>query len=354
MRYYDIRIGKSPKGPFLVQAPTGGFALGQGPTFSSKARLPITGQIVVDPGALDISFDIPVSNLATPRGAFRIKISGPSLQMLGQASQLAGLYFSMSAGMSAGLPLADPTQAGIIAIGNILASYGNWEGTNQTLDLLVNPGWPQNLFGTPASFQWPAGSSLYDAINATLSAAFPGFKILVFIDANLTLPNDEAGYYGNLPQFAGYLAELTKTIGGQTHENYAGVQIGAYGDTIVVQDGTSTIAGPGKAPVALNFQDLVGQPTWTSATTVQFNTVLRANIQPGNRVTFPTGILAPYALTSPSAAAPGNIVPVNNKIAFQGTFLVNFVEHFGSFRDPDATAWVTAITATSSPTPRAS
>jgi hypothetical protein len=312
----------------------------------------MTGQIVVDPGALDINFDIPVTQLATPQGGFRVKISGPSLQMLGQASQLAGMHLTMSAGMSAGLPLANPVQAGIIAIGNVLASYGNWEGTNQTLDLLVNPGAPQNLFGTPVSFQWLAGSSLDNAISATLTAAFPGFKVQVFIDANLTLPNDEAGYYENLSQFASYLAGLTLKLGSQTYQNYSGVQITYSGNTIIVYDGASTPPGPAKTPVALAFQDLIGQPTWIKPATVQFNTVLRANIGVGNRVTFPTGILAPYALTSPAAAAPGSAVQVNNRIVFQGAFLVNEVHHFGEFRSPDAGAWVTAFTATAEPVPK--
>lgn len=354
MRYYDITLTDPKTGASIVQSPTGGFTRGTGPTFSSRARLPFTGQIVNDPGALDISFDIPISNLAEPKGAFRVKIFGPALQMLGQASQLAGMHFTMSAGMAAGLPLANPVQAGIIAVGTVFESYGNWEGINQTLDLFVIPGAPQKkvVFGSPVSFQWLAGTSLDDAINAALAAAYPGFKIQTFIDANLTLANDEAGYYENLPQFASYIAGLTLKLGSDTYENYSGVQICCYGDTIIVYDGTVTSAGPGKSPVVLAFQDLVGQPSWVTATKIQFNTVLRADIQPGNRVTFPKEILAPYALTSPSAAAPGNVTPVNNKIAFQGTFLVNDVHHFGSFRDPSGDAWVTAFKVTSGPVPR--
>ncbi|MGA7539949.1 MAG: hypothetical protein WBW93_14410 [Steroidobacteraceae bacterium] len=351
MRYYSIRIAPQATGPSIVQNPSGGFMAGSGPTFSSLAQLPMTGQTVVDPGALDIGFDIPVTQLAVPKGGFRIKISGPGLQMLGQASQLAGMHFSMSAGMYRGLPLAtqQTPQAGVIAVGTILASYGNWQGTNQTLDLLVNPGSPQNLFGTPVSFQWLAGTPLSDAIDAALSAAFPGFKIQVYIlDENFTLPNDEAGFYKNLSQFASYLDGLTKTIGSQTHQDYSGVQIAYDGSTITVYDGTVTNAGPAKSPVLLEFQDIVGQPTWIAATKVQFNTVLRADVGVGNAVKFPSEILAPYALTSPTAAAPGNVTPVNNKIAFQGTFLVNDVEHFGQFRDPDADSWVTAFTATAS------
>ena len=340
-----------------MQSPTGGFTTGTGPTFSSLAKLPFTGQIVVDPGALDINFDIPVTQLATPQGGFRVKVSGPALQMLGQASQLAGMHFTMSAGMSAGLPLAteQTPQAGVIALGTVLASYGNWESVSQSLDLLINPGAPKNLFGTPVSFQWLAGTSLTDAINATLAAAFPGFKVQVFIlDENLTLPNDEAGVYQNLSQFAAYLSELTKSIGSQTHENYQGVQITYSGSSIVVYDGTVTNAGPAQSPVQLAFTDLVGQPTWIGPTKVQFNTVLRADIGVGNSVVFPKEILAPYALTSPAAASPGNVIPVNNRIAFQGQFLVNEVHQFGSFRDPSADSWVTAFTASAGPTSRAS
>ena len=46
------------------------------------------------------------------------------------------------------------------------------------------------------------------------------------------------------------------------YQNYTGVQITYSGNTIIVYDGTSTSPGPTQIPVALAFQDLIGQPTW--------------------------------------------------------------------------------------------
>jgi hypothetical protein len=344
VRYYSLHLTDPKTGQSIIPNPAGGFTRGTGPTFSSLAKLPFTGQIVPDPGALNLELDCPISQLAKPQGAARLKIWGPGLQMLGQASQLAGMNVTLSAGMSAGLPLANPAQAGVILRGVVFASYGNWQGTNQTLDMLVLPGPPgttSNIFDRPVSFFWPAGTPLADAINAALQATLPEFKHVVLISPSLTLPNDEAGFYQNPSQWASYILGLTQPLGAQLLGfSYAGVQIVATGDVIYVFDGTQK----GSPLTQLQFQDLIGQPTWVSGTQVQFSTVLRADLGVGNVVKFPTGILAPYALTSPAAAVPGN-VPVNSKIAFQGEFVVNEAHHFGNFRDSDADSWVTAFKA---------
>src|SRR6185437_8878458 len=220
---------------------------------------------------------------------------GVGLKALGQASNLAGFNFVMRAGMSPGLPLANPAQAGIIIQGKVFQAWGNWQGTNQTLDIIVNPGAPQNFLGTPVSFHWPAGTSLDDAIAAAIAASFPGVKYQIFINANLRLASDESGYYDNLAPFAGYLKGITLKLGSQYIANYPGVDVAWNGDTINVYDGTNVRKGPSSINVGLKFQDLVGQPTWIKPTVVNFSTVLRADIRVGNHVTFPTGILAPYA-----------------------------------------------------------
>lgn len=345
MRYYSLHITDPKTGQSIVPNSSGGFTRGTGATFSSIAKLPMTGQIVNDPGALNLELDIPVSQLAKPQGAARLKIWGVGLQSLGQASQLAGMNVQLSAGMRPGLPLANASQAGLILKGVIFQAWGNWETTNQTLDMTILPGavgTTASIFDKPIAFSWPAGTLLADAILAALQAALPGFKYEIKIFGNLTLPNNEQGFYANPSQWAGYILGLTQPLGTQLLGfNYPGVQIVATGDTIYVFDGTQ----PGPKNVQLNFQDLIGQPTWSSGTEIQFNTVLRADIGVGNTVKFPAGILAPYALTSPAVVAPGSATPVNSKIAFQGTFTVTEAHHMGNFRDPDGLSWVTAFTA---------
>jgi len=146
-----------------------GFTRGTGPTFTS-----FVGGIT-DPGALQIDFDFPSYPFALSQGAQRIKISGVGLKMIGQAANLAGMNFSMKAGMAPGLPLANPAQAGLVLQGNIFQAYGNWQGVSQTLDLIVNPGTKQSIFNVPVPFWWPAGSSLDDAIDAA-RGRLPGLQ----------------------------------------------------------------------------------------------------------------------------------------------------------------------------------
>lgn len=352
MRYYSLTISNPETGQSIVPNAQGGFSTGTGPTFSSLYRDRLTGQMRVDPGALQIDFDIPVIQLAKPQGAFRVKISGVGLQMIGQAANLSGLRFQLKAGMSPGLPLANPVQAGVIAEGNIFQAYGNWQGVNQTLDLLVNPGPPgttDSIFDRKLSFFWPAGSSLHDAIDAALQAALPEFKRQIFIDPGILLPNDEAGWYATPAQWASYLLGVTQPLGEQLLGfGYPGVQISVTGDTIYVFDGTT--ATPGSVLKQLSFTDLIGQPTWLTGTQISFSTVLRADLGILNTVRFPKNTVALYSLQSAaSGESPSSSsfpLPAKNKSIFQGDFIIQEVHHFGSFREPDANSWATAFVAT--------
>lgn len=350
MRYYSLTISQPDTGKSIVPDGNEGFTTGTGPTFTSF----VSG--ATDPGALQIDFDLPAYPFALSEGGQRVKVWGVGLKMIGQAANLAGMNFELKAGMAPGLPLANPVQAGLILQGRIFQAYGNWQGVNQTLDLIINPRAPgtvDSAFNMPVPFWWPAGSSLDEAINAALAAAFPGFKTEVFIDSNLTLANDESGYYGNILQFASYLKGITVKLGSQYIPNYPGVDIAWNGDVITVFDGTGN-GGPAGITVQLNFEDLIGQPTWIGPAQVNFKTVLRADISVGNKVRFPLGpngspaIVLPYAITSPAAAVPGN-TPARSATVFQGEFLVSNVHHFGSFREPDADAWTTAFVATAPP-----
>ena len=342
-------------GPFLPRGV--GFQRGTGPTFSSLYRDSFSGRMQTDPGALHIEFDIPVTQLAQPQGAFLIKIYGVGLGMISQAANLSGMRFQLKAGMAPGLPLANPAQAGVIAEGNVFQAYGNWEGVNQTLNLIVNPGPPgttDSIFNRKVSFFWPAGTSLYDAINAALQAALPEFKTEIYIDPRILLPNDEAGYYATPSQWASYLLGVTQPLGAQILGfDYPGVKMTVTGDTIYVFDGTNSINGRSAVTVPINFEDLIGQPTWLLGTQVSFKTVLRADIGVGNHIRFPQGVAAPYAILSPTAGAanttPSVPLPAKSKSIFQGEFVINEVHHFGSYREPDADAWTTAFVASPAP-----
>jgi hypothetical protein len=221
------------------------------------------------------------------------------------------------AGMQRGLPLAtaalNNNQTGIILQGQILQAFGNWQGVNQTLDL-ISQGAP--LPPTDGiSFTWSRGQPLSAAIAASLQQALPAYTYSINISNSLFAPGGatQAGTYPSLETFAQYLKDISQPLGAQfAGESYSGVSISMRGQTIYVLDSAS----PSNKTVQLIFQDLTGQPTWIDVASVSFKTVPRADISVGDQVIFPTGVIAPYVLTSQAAAFPG--APSRSKSLFQG------------------------------------
>jgi hypothetical protein len=338
LRFYCITISDPNSGQVFQTSATGlGFTKGSGGfTFASTSTGTVSGQNL--PGALNVEFDIPVVPMHTPQGQAYIRVWGIGLPMIGQASQLAGMSIVLSAGMQKGLPLANPAQAGVLIEGEIFQAFGNWQGINQTLDLIVQPSGLQP--NTGVSFNWPANTPLKSALQTTLTAAFPGYKPnFADLTANLTQAAPEAGTYPSLTTFAQYLQQRTQPMGASStgNKNYPGV-------SIVVQSASKTlyVFDNPKKLVTLNFQDLIGQPTWINPGTINFKTVMRSDIAVGNKIKFPLGVQAPFALTT-AAAAPG--LQASSKTAFQGVFEVNDIHYFANFRQPDAESWNTSFTA---------
>lgn len=297
-----------------------------------------------DPGALNIEFDIPTYPQHTFQGGLTLRLSGVGLRMLSQSANLNGQNFTFSAGMGKGLPLAKPGQSGEIVRGQIYQCFGNWQSTEQTLDLIC---W-QSAFTVELTngilFNWLPGQTFTNALTTTFQQAFPEFKpvignvspLLQSPPKNLGLQHTATG----MTDFAMFIKELTQQIvqaaGGSS--NYQGVWIVVDANKILVGDGTQT---PQTVPIA--FEDLIGQPTWISPGTITFKTVLRADIGVADFVTLPPGITSPYAGITAGAVAPN--APVSNSNSFSGTWTVNEIHHYGNFRQPDAASWNSTFTA---------
>lgn len=357
MRYYALTITNPSGQVYQVESNGLGFttsAASQGATFSSLytpwQNAALAGK--PNPNALNIALDMPIAPLHTPQGKQLIRIWGLGIHCITQA-QLANLNpvrgangsltyntFTLRAGMSAGLPLANPAQQGIIAQGIIWQAFGNWEGTEQTLDLVVSPGLDTAQGGI--NWVWPKGTNLQPALMQMFRQAFPSYTPYVYISPNLVAPSDQKGHYSGLytgpSAFAKYLQSYTQKLGAHGIAYYEGVAIITIGQSIYALDGT--LAYKTKA---LAFQDLVGQPTWIDVNTITFPTVLRGDINYGDHVTFPSGVLLPYALTSPNAVYPNSSAASN--VTFQGTFTVKEAHFYGNFREPDARSWNTTYTA---------
>ena len=281
-----------------------------------------------DPNALDIEIDISVAPYNEPSaGGSMVRIYGVPLQDLAQSANLNGRAIQVYGGMQKGLPLANPKQAGLLVTGITTQVFGNWIGTEQTLDIYMVAGNIEAANSPVLSFNWGAGTSLQSAISQTLNVAFPAYQQEFAISPNLVLANNESGFYGSFIQFARYLNEISvKIIGGKS---YAGVNLLLKQNKFVVYDRSTQTS-----PIQIEATDLVGQPTWLDPGTIQITAVMRADISTESYVKMPQTL---FQTTAQSMSQ------FRNKSVFQGVFGVRNVRHVGRFRNPPGTSWITLI-----------
>jgi hypothetical protein len=292
----------------------------------------------VDPGALNIVLDVTSSPEHAPTGDSYVEIHGINQTDVSAASNFAFSNILVMAGMSKGLPLATAQypQQGIIAQGQIIQSYSNWVGTLMSLHFVLlgaqtSATSPDS--GTDVASQqnnivlnWTRGVPLGAILKNCLAIAFPGYAINVAISDKLVRPNSDTSFYDNLRELATFIQATTQAlIGG----NYPGVSIVLQGRTIVVFDGTVTT---NTKPVAIQFSDLVGQPTWVGPQEIQLQLVMRGDLSVGGSVTLPN---VPIITQSSSYSN------FKNKPTFTGSFFVKSLRHVGDFRQPDGNSWVT-------------
>lgn len=286
---------------------------------------------VRDPGALNIMFDMPVLPYGTPAGGQSITVEGISLQDLSQAQQFAGMTLSLKAGMKApGLPLINPNQAGTILTGLVFQSFGNWEGTEMTLDFVLypsiyTPDTPGNL-----TLIWPQGERLSDALLHCLQVAYPNLPITINISPDLVQDHDEHHASTTLEDLAMFVGDYTE----KQFNNRVEISIQRGG--VVVYDPTYQ-----PSAIQLNFTDFVGQPTWIEPNTIQIKTVMRADIGLGDIIKMPEGLQnAPGIITTTGAALPSSI---KYKSTFQNDFTVIEARQIGNFRSSNSGDWCTVF-----------
>lgn len=291
-----------------------------------------------DRGALQVEMDIPVAAFANPgnAGAF-IKVWGVPLSMISQSKNLIRKSIKVFGGFKKGLPLAKPQQSGLLVQGWVYQAFGNWQGTDMSLDLIIQAGpappadkpldHPKNI-----SLIWKKGQGLGEAVKNALSPAFEGYTVNTNISANLTALEDTAGFYGSLSSFAQYVNQVSKAL--INDPSYSGVDITITGTTINVIDNSSS---PPSGTKQIAFNDLIGQPTWIQAPSIAFKTMMRADLKIGDEVQMPK------TLITNSQQAMSSLV--NQNAAQQGTFILSSMHHIGNYKQPDGYSWVTEFNA---------
>lgn len=146
MRYYAVVI--SGAGSAFPETPG---ALIPGAQFCSviqTGRGP-WGGLENDPSALQCQMQFEVSAADRSGSQGFLRLYGIDLSMIDQAAKLTNCPIDIYGGFWLGLDLAtwEYPHAGLLYKGLIISSYGNWEGSAMTLDLVIASGMPSSSGG---------------------------------------------------------------------------------------------------------------------------------------------------------------------------------------------------------------
>lgn len=326
MRYYKLTISPPNGNPIVL------------------AQSHPNGQF--DPGALDVQFDLTISAMYVSGQMQYVRVYGVPMALMSNAFKLADTNnkgqeslawgVSLEGGMM-GPPLLGTPRHGLLAIGSVYSAYGNWVGTNMTLDLFIAA-----PYMTPKSkgafvFSWVAGQPLSNALDASLGAAYEGTGTDIQVNISAyTTAHHVYHVCDNLASLARLVRTLTMPNAGQ---NASGpVIIGQTPGTVIAFDGTMQIG----AATKLSYEDLIGQPTWIDVNQMQVTCVMRNDLHQGSLILMPPQITNRPGLTIQTPRSFPNFTN-NYGPAFTGSFRVNEVRHIGNFRGTDSTQWVTVV-----------
>lgn len=327
MRYYDIQITEQDGSPItdIKGNPIGPFT-----------SLMATGR-TTNLAALNVYIDMPVAAYDSPiNTSGLVRIWGLPLYFISQANNLNGKKIVVRGGMSAGLPLADPSQQGILVSATIQQAFGNWQGVNQTLDMYVRQSEGGPLAPKNISFDWKKDAKMAMAIEIALKTAYPNYSVNIKISDNLVAYQDFPGIYKSVREFA----EMTRALSRDILKNnlYPGVRIIFEDGTFYVYDVEKPGAIAGN-PRFINFEDFIGQPTWYEPGVVTFKTVMRGDIQMGDYIMFPIQTSA-YQFSTAGAQTQAR-----QRSSFNGVYQITSVRHMGEFRQKGGDNWVTVFQA---------
>jgi hypothetical protein len=291
-----------------------------------------------NPNALNVEFDIGVAPSGDATQNSYVRVHGIPLKDLTQASNFNGFQLRLSGGMWKGLPLANYTQSGVLIGGNVIQAFGNWQGTLQTIDFIISPS--TEYYGEQKNLvlNWKKGAKLADALLVCLQQAYTA-DIQINISDRLVASADLVVAAPNIKSLAKYVLQESKAI--IKDITYNGVSIIFAPSTpnngnIRVYD---NVAYAPPKPKQINFQDLIGQPTWIGFGTMTFKTVLRADLAVGDYITMPAQASL-LQVTTPQSYSQDR-----QRSVFQGTFEIVNVRHVGNYRMRSADSWVTIIQA---------
>lgn len=332
---------------------------------------------IYDPGALNVQFDLYVTVGSKPVGNSQLSIEGVALSELinapnyGLAPASQGGAPTYSIVILGGfksppgntLPGWPQPPSGTLAIGAIGQCYGNWVGTQISLDFTLFGGQGAPAAATTLAnpinlvFNWQPTLTLQVALQNALSTAYPGTPINGLDTLSNYTPPNAAPQLHWAATFTDFCRKIKSMTMAQS-PGKTGVDITMQGGAIYVTDypviGSTTGSVPNfpiigstigvSGPIQLNYTDFIGQPTWIDQNKITFTTVMRGDIKVNSAVLFPAALQnLPGFTTQTAAAAPSNLRQVINWA--NQPFYIQAVRHVGNFRDTSPDAWVSVFQA---------
>ena len=284
-----------------------------------------------DTGALAMQIDAPITMYSIAENAATVTLWGINYADIGQAANFVGMVMDVYGGMQQGLPLANPKQAGLLLHGRIQQCYSNWIGTEITLHFVVMADTGTIQQYKNFNFVWRKGQYLSDAITNCINNAFNKQLSIKFqIGIDQIAPQDINHNCDTLRQFASFLKQATKAIGNAP--GYNGVDFYMTGTTITVFD----YATGNLKPIA--FIDMIGQPSWISASVIQLYCVLRGDLSINDLISLPNSPIQKRE----NSYSQYNVINYNNGL-FSGTYQIIKLRHIGNSRSLNALDWITVI-----------
>lgn len=324
MRYYELDITDSQGAPVVdaIGNPIGPFVSTESPG-----------------GALNIIFDIMITSPDVATGGTMLAIYGLPIAALSQSVNLFGASVTLYGGFSGGLPLERPEQQGVLLQGTVFNPYGNWQGVNQCLNLIVNPGLLTDKNGKPLNIMVDGkrGEGLAEVVRRALGGAYPDAQLDIRISDKLVLPEDWQGVYNRPSQLA--IAMKSASLGLINEEGYSGISLVMQKGIIRFFDNLTT----SNARI-INANELIGQPTWIGINKMSFKTPLRGDLMVGDVITLPDSLIN-GSQTLLSVNSPAAFSAQRDKLNFSGKFILTSMRHVGEFMNGSGEAWVTIFEA---------
>jgi hypothetical protein len=357
VRYYNIKLTKADGSPMPINS------LKSSAIPAGNITSLITGQgganaTGTNPAALNVEFDMPQydGNAGGASTANYIRVWGVSLQDLQKATDFNGGNLELSAGMSEGYPLATPSQRGLLVKGTIIQAFGNWLGTDMTLDFFISP-LGVGSYDAPGNYTLSGkkGEKVSDVIQRALKAALPPdtpSSAKVTIEMNVrsdrVLDADENSKHDTLTEFAQKVKTLTEGRDKNTGAvNDQGVSITAAFDGVIRVSETDPARLPTRPDVKeIKFQDMLGQVTWAQPNMLTAKMVMRGDLHINQWIKFPQGL---STVTGGAFSSFGTTTRLANNLTFSGVFQITQIHHWGNYRQADAMSWNTTVWAIPTP-----